>query len=341
MRVKRQRLRFERVLAEPVRHRSTAGRARLSWLAASLLLLVMLAGGMGLLAQSSLPGDVLYPVKLLTEDLRLAVVPDPQGLQNEFAARRFDEARQLVQLQRPADLTLTGRVDAVTADSLTMQGLTLLLPDHDVLPGSRVAAQVRSTNMGTLVVRELRILETPEPARQSPAVIPESTPTRPRPTTTPRPTDRPRPTRTVESRPTVSPDARAASPTPERARNAADACPAAPADWTTYTIQPGDTLSDLAVATDSSVDDLLAANCLTDVRHIVAGQSLSVPRPPQRRSTVAPTPSVEDITPTRGDDAATRSAEQNRQRQEEGDSQQRESSPQRETDEGEREQRGR
>src|SRR5574341_1166715 len=49
--------------------------------------------------------------------------------------------------------------------------------------------------------------------------------------------------------------------------------------WPFLYVQRGDTLSALARATGSTVDELMQANCLTDTR-ILAGQLLYVPRLP-------------------------------------------------------------
>ncbi len=51
------------------------------------------------------------------------------------------------------------------------------------------------------------------------------------------------------------------------------------ADWYPYTIQPGDTLYDLGLLTDSSIEELAAGNCLSDPGRIVDGQTLLLPRP--------------------------------------------------------------
>jgi murein DD-endopeptidase MepM/ murein hydrolase activator NlpD len=48
-------------------------------------------------------------------------------------------------------------------------------------------------------------------------------------------------------------------------------------DWPTMTVGEGDTLSTIAERVGSSVDDLVAANCLSEPNAIVSGQSLYVP----------------------------------------------------------------
>ncbi len=50
-------------------------------------------------------------------------------------------------------------------------------------------------------------------------------------------------------------------------------------DWTlTYTIQPGNTLAEIARASEVSLTDLALGNCIADVNRIVAGQKLLVPK---------------------------------------------------------------
>jgi LysM repeat protein len=51
------------------------------------------------------------------------------------------------------------------------------------------------------------------------------------------------------------------------------------ADWTlTYTVQPGNTLAEIARAAGVSLTELAQGNCIADVNRIVAGQKLRVPR---------------------------------------------------------------
>ncbi len=53
----------------------------------------------------------------------------------------------------------------------------------------------------------------------------------------------------------------------------------APAGWFAYVVAAGDTLYDLALTSGTSVDALVAANCLTDADQIVEGQVLALPIP--------------------------------------------------------------
>lgn len=77
----------------------SSGRAR-RWAAvlAVILALVLASAGTAIAAQSSIPGEPLYPVKRVTERLGLLVVRDPPGkthLRLEFARRRTEEIEAL------------------------------------------------------------------------------------------------------------------------------------------------------------------------------------------------------------------------------------------------------
>jgi hypothetical protein len=80
-------------------------------LAKIMLIVTLMVGGAGattVAAQSSLPGDGLYPIKLLVEDARAALTADPQAqidLHLELAQTRTQEMQQLIAQQRaiPAD----------------------------------------------------------------------------------------------------------------------------------------------------------------------------------------------------------------------------------------------
>ncbi len=67
--------------------------------------------------------------------------------------------------------------------------------------------------------------------------------------------------------------------TPQGASPTTSGC-APRTDWPTMTIGEGDTLSSIAARVGSTVDALVAANCLTDPNAIVSGQTLYVPVAP-------------------------------------------------------------
>jgi hypothetical protein len=97
----------------------TIGRRKMSMMLAYKVLAAVLAvvvavaglGGSVVLAAGSLPGELLYPVKLVSEDVSLALTLDPAGraeLALDFASERVEEMERL--LQRGEDVP-----DAVVA----------------------------------------------------------------------------------------------------------------------------------------------------------------------------------------------------------------------------------
>ena len=79
------------------------------------VILSLLFGGTGataVAAQASLPGDFLYPVKILSEDVRMEMATQPESqvkLALKFAASRFDEIQSLIEEGlMPPDPTVVG-----------------------------------------------------------------------------------------------------------------------------------------------------------------------------------------------------------------------------------------
>ncbi len=60
------------------------------------------------------------------------------------------------------------------------------------------------------------------------------------------------------------------------ANGPATACPL-PAGWIEYTVQAGDTISELALRASTTVDKLLVANCLVNANVLDVGQKLYLP----------------------------------------------------------------
>ena len=59
-----------------------------------------------------------------------------------------------------------------------------------------------------------------------------------------------------------------------------DCTPSQPDGWVVYVVQRGDTLSEIAARTGSTIPELQRANCIRNPRHIVPGQRLFVPHEP-------------------------------------------------------------
>jgi len=93
---------------------------RVAWqfaLAALLVLVLMFGGGAGaaLAAQQTIPGETLYPVKLLSEDIRLGLTSSPEreiDLLMEFVGTRVGEINRLAELQEVIPVSTTERLES-------------------------------------------------------------------------------------------------------------------------------------------------------------------------------------------------------------------------------------
>ncbi len=57
-------------------------------------------------------------------------------------------------------------------------------------------------------------------------------------------------------------------------------CPPPPA-WVAHVVQPGDTMPELAAATNTTTENLLAANCLNRLGRLNTGSIVFLPREPR------------------------------------------------------------
>jgi len=68
-------------------------------------LIILGGGGATFAAQGALPGELLYPVKIATEQMQVALTPDTvqkTALELKFAGKRLDEVDQLITEQKAA-----------------------------------------------------------------------------------------------------------------------------------------------------------------------------------------------------------------------------------------------
>ncbi len=131
--------------------------------ATMILLLAVIVGGTGAaLAQDSLPGDRLYPLKRLTEDVRLLLSTDDATLEREFAQRRIKETRALLTIGRAAEVEFEGTVQAASAATIQVGDLTLEIGEladvPPLQPGARIAVRAETTADGRLVAKRLDVV---------------------------------------------------------------------------------------------------------------------------------------------------------------------------------------
>jgi len=196
----RPRLRLPRISWAPVTHAPAWATVAV----ATLLVLALLTGSTVAASARSLPGDVLYPVKLTVERVQLSMARDPEAkesLQEHFEERRTEEAQEVLTRGRVVErLDFSGMIEAMDAEIWLVGGVTVnldALTEVEGIPaiGARALVEAQVERPGELVARRIRILALPVVTAEPPLEVEEPTaiPATPTwtPTIIPSPTDSP------------------------------------------------------------------------------------------------------------------------------------------------------
>ena len=292
---------------------------RLAYAARIAAVLVFLMATVGVLAQSSLPGDFLYPTKRFTEQIGLAITDYAPALEDVIAQRRLNEVQQVMQLGREADIVFTGRIDEIASDSLVIEGLMVQL-EPDILTygsyqsGEMVEVTAHSTRNGQLFSWQLRLVERQGHEAQPLPIATQQVPT-----------DSPMPTHTETATIMLTPAVETITltqplyPETSTAVPVTSTCPRElPRGWYDYQVQAGDTLSSIAAQTGTSADILVKVNCSSNPSIIIVGDWIYVPREPKSaeetvETTGEPTPFGDSTQPSHShQNAATPAGNENR-----------------------------
>ena len=103
---------------------------RRSGAVAVVLLILFSLGGLGIVsaAAETLPGDLLYPVKLAAEEVRLAVILDPASrtsYEKHLEEKRREEVREVTRRGRQAQVRFQGSLESVDNDVWVVGGVTV------------------------------------------------------------------------------------------------------------------------------------------------------------------------------------------------------------------------
>ena len=200
---------------------------------ASLALVVILFGATAVsVSGSAIPGDALYPVKRIVENVRLNWANDVEeatALTDQYREERIREVQSLLRTGRTEEMSFQGEVEAVQADQWTIATIEVLLNAETDITGEpqigETALVTGMTQSGVFIASSIDMLtgtemppvqvETPEPilvptepatatATLEPSVEPTEDPTA-TPTTTATATLTREPTATVTATPTALP----------------------------------------------------------------------------------------------------------------------------------------
>jgi len=104
-----------------------------------VIALVVFLSGTGLVRASNgaLPGDNLYPVKRTWEDVRLAIVVNPESreeLETEFERERLEEVDELLSEGRHETIAFAGIVTQRNGNQWIVSGISVQVVDSSQLP---------------------------------------------------------------------------------------------------------------------------------------------------------------------------------------------------------------
>ena len=148
--------------------------ARIAGSLAVALVVIVAAGAF--LAEDSLPGDSLYGLKRVTENVRASLSSDPTSIDQEFEHRRLNEIARLLALKRVAEVDFQGEVQATSSPDWQIADQRIrVAPDvpgaQAITAGDRVRVQASTTAQGELVASAISLIE-----KATPTIVPSPTP---------------------------------------------------------------------------------------------------------------------------------------------------------------------
>ena len=84
-------------------------------------------------SRNSIPGDLLYSVKRISENVRLSFIFDQNSretLENNFHRERLIEIEELMRQNRAAVVEFTGTLDTKGENLWVIEGVTIFLPEE-------------------------------------------------------------------------------------------------------------------------------------------------------------------------------------------------------------------
>jgi hypothetical protein len=239
----------------------------------SLFILSIAVGALTVAASThSLPGDALYPVKMIAQQTRLFLTRDSEThrqLEERFGAQQRRDVQSVLKAGRRVDVEFRGTLQRMAETLWVVDGLAVILQDATTILGRPYfGATIRVRGIapgdGSLLATWLEveseempvIPETVEPtATTAPTATPTATST-PAPTATPTPTSTPAPTSTPTPTATPTPTSTPAptsTPTPTATPTPTSTPPptSSPAPTTTPTPPSTNTPIPTAAPTDT------------------------------------------------------------------------------------------
>lgn len=190
----------------------------------SLAVVLILFGTTAVFVSSSaIPGDALYPVKRLVENVRLNRAGDPEtavALAEQYRQERIREVQALLRTGRAAEVTFEGEIEAIEPEEWTVATINVMLDAETSIEGRPQVGELARvhgrTADGVLTASRIEILTgsatppetepTPQPTKTTAptATVPATATEVPSREPTAEPTIEPTPTQTATPQPTAT-----------------------------------------------------------------------------------------------------------------------------------------
>lgn len=175
---------------------SSHARLALQWVA-MVILVAAIVGGTANASASSLPGDILYPVKLAVQQTRLVLTPNEDTrtkLIEEFSAQQLGDIQAAERVGRRANIEFEGELQQIDDTTWGVGGLHVKLqPGMSKAalpaPGTRVIVKGRLPGDGSLIASNMTVAAS-SPHMSGVTNHPTKTPDEP-PSSTPTPDETP------------------------------------------------------------------------------------------------------------------------------------------------------
>jgi hypothetical protein len=190
------------------------------------VVLILFSTAAVFVSTSAIPGDALYPVKRLVEDIRLNQTNNPEtavALVEQYRQERIREVQALLRTGRSAEVTFDGEIEAIQPEEWMVAAINVMLDAETSVEGRPQVGELARVNGrtedGVLTASTIEVLtSSPDPPEPEPTALP---------TQIILPTE----TATATVRPTNQPTK---EPTPEPTPSQT----ATPTPWPTATITP-------------------------------------------------------------------------------------------------------
>ena len=102
-----------------------------------LLVLVFGAGGLLVTSAQSLPGDQIYPLKLVLENVRIRLSPNEnlRSMEEQYNQRRVSEVQSILDMGRSVPVIFTGEIEDQTPEFWIIDDILVKTTDQTIIIG--------------------------------------------------------------------------------------------------------------------------------------------------------------------------------------------------------------